>query len=137
MADFESGNASSPDTPGNPPVSAAIVCYGLFGIAGAVSLVSAGLSIAPLFGLVGIVGLVIAYVKRGEAQGTWAASHFHWLIRTFWFGLLWAAVGWLLVLTLIGLPVSLVIWAVTSVWIVYRVIRGCLYLKDSKPIPGM
>ena len=137
MADFESGNAASPDVSGNPPVSAALVCYLLYGLAGVVSLVSAGLSIAPLFGLVGLIGLVIVYVKRGEAQGTWVASHFRWLIRTFWFALLWAVIGWLLVLTLIGILVSLVIWAVTSVWIIYRVIRGYLYFKDSKPIPGM
>jgi uncharacterized membrane protein len=135
MADFpppQSGTATA------PPVSAALIVYALFAIAGVVSLVSAGLSVAPLFGLVGIVGLVIAYVKKDEAQGTWVASHFEWLIRTFWWALGWAVLGWivlvLLGIVLIGIPLAIGIWFVTSIWIIYRVIRGYLLFKDSKPI---
>jgi uncharacterized membrane protein len=135
MADYEARNDLV--AAGDPPVTAALVCYALYGVAGVVSLASAGMSIAPLFGLVGLIGLIIAYVKRGEAQGTWVASHFRWLIRTFWFALLWAIVGWLLVLTLIGILISILIWAVTSLWILYRVVRGYLYFKDNKPVPGM
>jgi uncharacterized membrane protein len=40
-----------------------------------------------------IVAIVINYVKRDEAKGTWLESHFRWQIRTFWWGLLWAAIG--------------------------------------------
>jgi len=38
---------------------------------------------------------------------------------------------------LIGIPIAFLIWAVASIWVIYRVIRGYLLFKDSKPIPGM
>ncbi len=65
---------------------------------------------APLVGLAAIVGVIIAYVKRGDAQGTWVASHFTWLIRTFWWSLLWDLIGVLMLVTLglilIGIPIA-------------------------------
>src|SRR3546814_1127554 len=47
-------------------------------------------------GITSIVGIVIAYLKRSEVAGTWAESHLTYLIRTFWFGLLTAIVGFIL-----------------------------------------
>jgi len=44
-----------------------------------------------------IIGLIIAYVRRGEAAAGFIASHYRWLIRTFW----WSAVGWLASMSLI------------------------------------
>ena len=38
---------------------------------------------------------------------------------------------------LIGIPIALLIWVVASIWVIYRVIRGYLLFKDSKPIPGL
>jgi uncharacterized membrane protein len=76
-------------------------------------------------------------VKRGDAQGTWVASHFAWLIRTFWYSLLWGAIGAAFAITIIGLIVAIPIWVVASIWVIYRVIRGYLLFKESKPIPGM
>jgi len=38
---------------------------------------------------------------------------------------------------LIGIPIALLIWAIASIWVIYRVIRGYLLFKESKPIPGM
>jgi uncharacterized membrane protein len=96
---------------------------------------------APLLGLVGIVAIIIAYVKRGDAAGTWVASHFTWLIRTFWWSLLWALLGGLVMITLglilIGIPIAFGIWAVDTIWVIYRVIRGYLRFHESQPIPGM
>ena len=34
-------------------------------------------------GVTALIGVVIAYVKRGEAAGTWQATHYDWQIRTF------------------------------------------------------
>ena len=33
--------------------------------------------------------------------------------------------------------IAMLIWAVASIWVLYRVIRGYLLFKDSRPIPGM
>ena len=140
MADFPAPNAGA--TAGAPPISAALLAYALFGTAAVIALVSSGFHfVAPLMGIVGIGGLIVAYVKRGDAQGTWVASHFSWLIRTFWYSFLWGVVGAVVLLVLgiilIGIPIALLIWAVASIWVIYRVIRGYLLFKESRPIPGM
>jgi uncharacterized membrane protein len=106
------------------------------------TILSSGLPlIAPLAGLFGIAGLIVCYVKRSDAAGTWVASHFTWLIRTFWWSLAWAILGWLVMLTLglilIGIPIAIAIWFVAGVWVIYRVIRGYLSFKDSRAIPGI
>jgi len=135
MADFPAPDAGA--AAGAPPISAALLAYALFGAAAVVALVSSGFPVAvPLMGIVGIAGLIVAYVKRADAQGTWVASHFSWLIRTFWYSLLWGAIGAVFAVTIVGLIVAIPIWAVASIWVIYRVIRGYLLFKDSKPIPG-
>ena len=83
---------------GSPAYTAAGILYGIAAVLG---LVSSGFPlIAPFFGVLGIVAIIIAYVRRGETAGTWLASHYRWLIRTFWFSMLWAALGWLVLVTL-------------------------------------
>ena len=137
MADFPAP-APAPAAAISPPLSAALLAYALFGTAAVIALVSSGLpTVAPLMGLVGIAGLIVAYVKRGDAQGTWVASHFTWLIRTFWFSLLWGAIGVVFAVTIIGLVVAIPLWVIASIWVMYRVIRGYLLFKESKPIPGL
>jgi uncharacterized membrane protein len=124
------------------PVSGALLAYALFGASAVVALISSGFHFAaPLMGIVGIAGLIVAYVKRDEAQGTWVASHLRWLIRTFWYSFLWGVVGFVVLLilgiVLIGIPIALLIWAIASIWVIYRVIRGYLVFKESRPIPGL
>ena len=142
MADFPAPSPAPDAAAGRPPISGALLAYALFGAAAVVALVSSGFpAIAPLMGLVGIAGLIVAYVKRGDAQGTWVASHFTWLIRTFWYSLFWGVVGGVVLLVLgiilIGIPIALLIWAVASIWVIYRVIRGYLVFKESRPMPGL
>ena len=123
-------------------ITTTLIVYGLFGVAAVVGLASSGFPlIAPLGGLAGIVGIIMAYVKRGEATGTWLASHYRWLIRTFWFSLLWGLIGAiifvLLALIIIGIIIGYAIWVATTIWVLYRLVRGYMLFNDSKPIPGM
>lgn len=125
-----------------PPITSTLVVYALYGVAAVGALITSGFPVvAPLLGLVGIIGVVIAYIKRDDARGTWVASHLRWLIRTFWYSILWGCVGGLVFVTLglilIGIPIALLIWAVASIWVIYRVIKGYLLFKDNRPIPGM
>ena len=129
---------------GEPPVSGALLAYLLIGLCAITALVSAGgvVVAAPLVGLLGIIGVIVAYVKRDEAQGTWVASHLRWLIRTFWYSTLWGVVGGvvfvlLFIVFLLGPLLAWGIWGLTSLWVIYRVVRGYLRFKDSQPIPGM
>jgi uncharacterized membrane protein len=82
-------------------------------------------------GLTWIVAIVIDYVKKDDAKGTWLESHFSWQVRTFWWGLLWGVVGAILLLVLVGYFV----WLVAAVWIIYRIVKGWLYLSENKPLP--
>ena len=83
-----------PPAPSASLISTTLVVYALFGVAAVVGLMSSGFPlIAPLSGIVGIIGIILAYVKRGEATGTWLASHYRWLIHTFWYSLLWGCIG--------------------------------------------
>jgi uncharacterized membrane protein len=123
-------------------ISTTLLVYALFGVAAVVGLVSSGFPlIAPLMGVVGIVAIILAYVKRGEASGTWLESHYRWLIRTFWFSLLWGAIGAvifvLLLIIVIGVFIGYLIWVATTIWVLYRLVRGYTLFNASKPIPGM
>jgi uncharacterized membrane protein len=110
-------------------ISTTLVVYVLYGVAAVVALAAHGFPpVAPLGGIVGIVAIVMAHVKRGDAAGTWLASHYRWLIRTFWFSVLWGVVGPI---------IAFVIWFVTAIWVLYRLIRGYVLFKDSLPVPGM
>ncbi|HEY5365003.1 MAG TPA: hypothetical protein VIL19_00895 [Casimicrobiaceae bacterium] len=139
MADDLPPPAALPPPTAEPPVSAALVVYALYALTAGVSLLSAGFHIVPLLSLVGVIGLVIAYVKRADARGTWVASHLSYLIRTFWWAMLFGIVcwvlGWILAVTIIGIPLALLLWIATPLWIIYRIIRGYLWFKDSRPVP--
>ena len=132
-------NASGPS---QSLISTTLLVYALFGVAAVAGLVSSGFPlVAPLVGLIGIIGLILAYVKRSDAAGTWLQSHYRWLIRTFWFSLLWGLVGGLVLVTLglilIGIPIAFCIWIAATIWVMYRLIRGYVLFNDSKPVPGM
>ena len=126
MAEYPSPQ-STPAASGEPPVTAALLVYLLFALAAIAQLASSGVAAPlPLLCIVGIVAVIIAYVKRDDAAGTWVAPP-----------LRWSAVGLVLFITLLGIPFALAIWAITSIWVLYRVVRGYLLFKDSRPIPGM
>ena len=48
--------------------------------------------------------------------------------------LLWFVVAWLLIITLVGLPVGVVLLIVLTVWLVYRISRGWLRLRGNQPM---
>ena len=129
-------------TPSPALISMTLVIYALFGVAAVAGLASSGFPlIAPLMGLVGFIAIILAYVKRGDAAGTWLASHYRWLIRTFWFSLLWGIIGAvifvLLAIIIIGLFIGYAIWVATTIWVLYRLIRGYVLFNASQPVPGM
>lgn len=75
-----------------------------------------------------IVAIVINYVKLDEIRGTWLASHFRWQIRTFWFAIIWLALGFITMPLVIGF---FILFA-NAVWVIYRITKGWLYLNDKK-----
>ena len=86
---------------------------------------------SALVGITAIVAIIVNYVKRDDARGTIYESHFTWQIRTFWWGLAWAVLGFITVWILIGFAILLA----NSIWLIYRVVRGFLAWNDGKAMP--
>jgi uncharacterized membrane protein len=112
------------------------VIYGLHAFSAVTGMLSPAMILtAFLSGWPSIIAVILNYVKRSEVRGTWLDSHFSWQIRTFWFALLWLAIGAVLFITVIGIPFAIVLWFATGIWVLYRIIRGWLALTSQKALP--
>ena len=80
-----------------------------------------------------LVALVIDLVKKGEAEGTWQASHFSWRIRS----VIWAAVLYIVTLPLwlLFLLPGWIAWGVISIWFLYRIVKGMVRMNASQAMP--
>ncbi len=79
-----------------------------------------------------LVAFILDLVKKGEAEGTWQASHFSWRIRT----VVWAAVLYLVTapLWLLLIAPGWIAWGLISIWFLYRVVRGWMNLNAGQPM---
>jgi len=99
-------------------------------------------------GITAVIGLIIAYMQRSSA-GPVMSTHYTFLIRTFWIGLVLAivggvvggvlfAIGAVLSVILIGFPIMALaglVWAVAAVWFGVRCIVGLVYLSRGEAYP--
>ena len=134
MAEIEiqSGN----NVPSEGHVRLTHVIYALHAFSALTGVLTAAVIVtAFLTGWPSIIAVIINYVKRPDVRGTYLETHFSWQIRTFWWALLWVVIMWLLVLTVIGIPLAWVMVVVVGLWVLYRIIRGWLALLDAKPMP--
>ena len=83
-----------------------------------------------LLGITYFVAIIVNYVKLDDTRGTWIESHFRWQIRTFWFSLLWFALGGLLLIIVTGYLILIA----NGLWMIYRIVKGWLNLNDGKPM---
>src|SRR5688500_18651413 len=112
------------------------VIYGLHAFSALTGMLSPAMIItAFLTGWPSIIAVILNYVKRSDVRATWLDSHFSWQIRTFWFALLWLAIGAVLFVTVVGIPVAFVLWFATGIWVLYRIIRGWLALLSARVLP--
>src|SRR3989339_680680 len=96
-----------------------------------------------------IVGAIINYVKMKDVRGTWLESHFHWQISTFWWGfILWPLIGFFLLIypsgiaviisvdliSVIAIILSGLIFFADTIWVIYRIIKGLIFLNKEKEI---
>jgi uncharacterized membrane protein len=92
------------------------------------------------FGLPSILALILNYARRAEARGSWLESHFRWQIRTFWFAWLWIAatsiVAMPLLIIWIGFLIARLGFALIGLWVIYRIARGWLALREGVAIPS-
>ena len=97
------------------------VAYGLF-------------ALSFLIGVAAIAAVVVAYLQRGRNLSDMQASHVDWQIRTFWWGLLFAAIGFASPFLLGSIFVGMLVFGLMLVWYVYRVAKGWLWLKNGRTI---
>ena len=111
------------------------VIYGLHAFSALTGLLGAAFIVtAFLSGWPSIIAVILNYVKRSDVRGTWFDSHFSWQIRTFWYAVLWVVIGAILFATIIGIPVAWILWVITGIWVLYRIIRGWLALTSQKAL---
>jgi len=89
--------------------------------------------------LLAVGAIIVGIATRDKVRDTFVESHYSWLSRTFFWGLLWIVILGVLtvvmVLTIILIPLAWLLWVVLLIWYLYRVIRGWLLLNDGKPAP--
>ena len=77
-----------------------------------------------------IVGLIVNYVKRNDYDELFD-SHHSWMIRSFWWAILWCVIGVVTIVVVIGWAILFVVW----LWYIYRHVRGLIALLNGEPLP--
>lgn len=85
-----------------------------------------------VLGVTWIVGVVLAYVWKGEAKAEWEASHYTYLIRTFWIGFIGTVISIFLMIVLIGF----LLWAAVAVLMVVRCVLSLINAQKHEPMPN-
>lgn len=95
-------------------------------------------------GLTLIIAVILAYAGRGQA-GPVVASHYNWIIRTFWLSIAWFLLA--TVLVLLGIPMAVVgvgflmigaglaIFSLIVLWTIVRCVLGLIYLSKDEAYP--
>ena len=80
-----------------------------------------------------LAAFVLDLIKKDEAAGSWQQSHFAWRIRSvLWAGILYIVTSPLYLL--LWLP-GVLAWAIVSLWLLYRVVRGWVNLNSNTAMP--
>jgi uncharacterized membrane protein len=85
-----------------------------------------------VFGITGLVGGILAFVWRGDQHEPWEASHYQYLINTFWIGLVGSVIGVVLTLVLIGVIILLAVAALVLV----RSVLSLVNAQRHQPMPN-
>lgn len=114
------------------PLQTTPVAPGPQGVSGSTAKTIYILYLASLVvGVTSLVGVVMAYVNVGDAPEP-LKSHYRFQIRTFWIGLLYAVIGGLLTLVVVGAVVLVFV----AVWLIVRCVKGMRTLDRGEPVPN-
>ncbi|AFZ83883.1 hypothetical protein BCUE_0874 [Candidatus Kinetoplastibacterium blastocrithidii TCC012E] len=91
-------------------------------------LFSIGFLSSGVFWPMSLASVIIIYQKKNDFDGTIYSSHFDWLLNTFWLALLLLTISIVLTFIYIGYIGILL----TFSWVIYRLIRGMLCLRENK-----
>lgn len=83
-----------------------------------------------LTGVSGLIGLVMAYVWKGEPHEPWEATHYTYLIRSFWIGLAAIVVGLLTMFIGIGF----LLLGGVGIWFLVRLVLSLVNAQKRQPM---
>lgn len=86
-----------------------------------------------LVGITSIVGIVLAYIWRGEAHPAWENSHYRFLIRTFWIGIVYAIIATIASAFTLFLFAWL-FYGLLAIWFIIRAVRSLVAAQKSQPM---
>lgn len=90
-------------------------------------------ALGPFTGaLTGLIAVLISHIKVRETQSAFIRSHHSWLIRTFWWAVLWVAISYALMIVLVGFFT----YGLVALWWLYRTVRGFINFNEKRPMPG-
>lgn len=87
--------------------------------------------VGAVAGVTSIIALILNYVRKGQ-YGAPLDSHHRWMIRSFWWAIVWIVLGCITMFVVIGW----VILGITWVWYIYRHLRGLIALANGEAMPG-
>lgn len=82
-------------------------------------------------GITAIVGVIINHLKVNDTDSDFIRSHHRWLMRTFWWSLLWTLISSALTIILVGFAG----YVLVAIWFIYRIVRGFLAYSERRPMP--
>lgn len=85
-----------------------------------------------VLGVTSIVGVVLAYVWKDEAHADWESSHYQYLIRTFWIGLVGSLISILFMIVLIGFLMLVAV----GVLVLVRCVMSLVNAQKQQPMPN-
>lgn len=85
-----------------------------------------------ILGVTALIGVILAFVWKGEPHEDWEATHYQYLINTFWIGLVGTIVGIVTMIVLVGFLVLLA----TVALCVVRSVLSLLKAQKREPMPN-
>ena len=76
-----------------------------------------------------VIALIVNYIKRSDEADRLYEAHHSYMIRTFWWTLLWLALtgpGWILFFP------GVFAWTFIGAWYIYRFLRGWMRFNDNR-----
>lgn len=87
-------------------------------------------------GLTGLIGGVLAFVWKGDQHQPWEATHYTYLINTFWIMFVGTAIAFVLTVTLIfaifGIPLGFFV----GIWATVRAVMSLVKAQRREPMPN-
>ncbi len=85
-----------------------------------------------ILGVTALIGVILAFVWKGEPHEDWEATHYQYLINTFWIGLVGTIVGIVTMIVLVGFLVLLA----TVALCVVRSVLSLINAQKRQPMPN-